>query len=141
MKPIIALLWAALALPLAAADSAKVTGTIVVPKTVKAFSGLELEIRLYEFHPFIADKPADLVGKFNRKNFGHQAGKETRAPFIVGDAATIKQGMSYYVTCFVIDAKGNRKLMGKKKDNSFLCELLTNGKPNKVTLFLRDLRK
>ena len=140
MKTILSTLLCAFALQLAAAESAKVTGTIVTPKTVKAYSGLELEIRLYEYHPFIAGKAADLVGKFNQKNYAHKAGAETKTQFIIGDASKIKQGMSYYITCFILDAKGKRILMGEKNGKRGLCKVLTGGNPNKVILILRDLR-
>lgn len=56
MKNILTLVLLALAVQLPAAESAKVTGTIVTPKTVEAYAGLKLEIRLHEYHPFIADK-------------------------------------------------------------------------------------
>jgi hypothetical protein len=123
-----------------AAESAKVTGVVHTPKEGNAFTGLELEIRLYEYHPFIAGKAADLVGKFNQKKYSHNAGTETKTKFIVGDAATIKPGMVYYITCFVLDAKGKRILMGEKNGKRGLCKVLTGGNPNKVILILRDLR-
>ena len=141
MKNILTLALLALAIQLPAAESAKVMGTILTPKTVKAYGGFELEIRLYEFHPFIADKPADLVSKFNVKKYAHKAGADTETQFIVGDASTIKPGMSYYITCFVLDAKGKRQLMGEKDGKRGLCKVLTAGNPKKVTLILRDLRK
>ena len=122
-------------------NSTKVTGTVVTPKTVKDYSGLTLELRLYEYHPFIADKPADLVAKLNLKKYMHKAGKETKTQFKVGEAGTITAGMSYYLTCFVIDAKGKRYLMGEKDGKRGLCKVLTGGNPNKVNLILRDLRK
>ena len=50
-------------------------------------------------------------------------------------------GMSYYLTCFVIDAKTKRYLMGKKDGKRGLCKVLTGGNPNQVNLILRDLRK
>jgi len=59
----------------------------------------------------------------------------------VGDASTIKPGMSYYITCFVLDANGKRQLMGEKDGKRGLCKVLTAGNPKKVTLILRDLRK
>tara|TARA_B100000959_G_C14777281_1_gene540028 strand:- start:89 stop:523 length:435 start_codon:yes stop_codon:yes gene_type:complete len=122
-------------------NSTKVTGTVVTPKTVKDYSGLTLELRLYEYHPFIADKPADLVAKLNLKDYAHKAGKETKTQVKVGEAGTITAGMSYYLTCFVIDAKGKRYLMGEKDGKRGLCKVLTAGNPNKVNLILRDLRK
>lgn len=141
MKTILSTLLFAFALQLPAAESAKVTGTLVTPKAVKAYEGLSLEIRLYEYDPFLADASADLVGKFFIKNYAHKAGTETKTQFIVGDAATIKPRRSYYLTCFVLDAKGKRKLMGEKDGKRGLCNVLTGGNPKKVTLILRDLRK
>ena len=41
--------------------SAKVTGTVIAPKAVKDIAGLTLELRLYEYDPFLADAAADLV--------------------------------------------------------------------------------
>jgi len=117
------------------------TGTVVTPKTVKDYAALTLEVRLYEYHPFIADKPADLVAKLNLKDYAHKAGKETKTQVKVGEAGTITAGMSYYLTCFVIDAKGKRYLMGEKDGKRGLCKVLTAGNPNKVNLILRDLRK
>jgi hypothetical protein len=139
MKTLFTITLLALAIQLSAAEAATVTGTIVTPKTVKAYAGLELEIRLYEYHPFIADKPADLVAKLSLKGYAHQAGEETKPQFAL--AVKIKPGMSYYLTCFALDAKGKRQLMGEKDGKRGLCKVLTGGNPQKVTLILRDLRK
>ncbi len=139
MKNILTLVLLALAVQLPAAESAKVTGTIVTPKTVEAYAGLKLEIRLYESHPFFADKPADLVAKLSLEGCAHQAGEVTKSHFAL--AVKIKPGMSYYLTCFALDAKGKRQLMGEKDGKRGLCKVLTGGNPQKVTLILRDLRK
>jgi len=123
------------------ANSSKVTGTVVTAGSVKDYEGLTLELRLYEYHPFIADKPADLVAKLNLKNYWHKTGKETMTQFTIGEDSKVKPGMSYYLTCFVIDAKGKRYLMGEKDAKRGLCKVLTGGNPKKVNLVLRDLRK
>ena len=123
------------------ANSSKVTGTVVTARSVKNYAGLTLELRLYEYHPFIADKPADLVAKLNMKNYAHKADKETKTNFTIGEDSKVKPGMSYYLTCFVIDAKGKRYLMGEKDAKRGLCKVLTGGNPKKVNLVLRDLRK
>ncbi len=53
----------------------------------------------------------------------------------------IMPAMPYYLTCFVIDAKTKRYLMGEKDGKRGLCKVLTGGNPpNKVNLILRDLR-
>ena len=121
--------------------STKVTGTVLTPKGVKDYFGLTLEVRLYEYHPFVAYKPADLVARLNLEEYDHKTGKETKTQFKVGEAGTIMPGMSYYITCFVIDAKGKRYLMGEKDGKRGLCKVLTGGNPNRVNLILRDLRK
>lgn len=141
MKTITSILFCLLVWHSPAAESAKVTGTVITPKTVKAYSGLELEIRLYEYDPFLADAAADLIGKFNKKNYTHKNGTESKTQFIIGDASKIKKRKSYYITCFVLDAKGKRILMGEKDAKRGLCKVLTEGNPNKVNLILRDLRK
>jgi len=141
MKMLSTILFCLLAWQAPAEQSAKVTGHIITPKTVKDYAGLVLEIRLYEYDPLLADAPATLIGTFSKKNYAHKTGSETKTKFIIGDAAKIKPRRSYYLTCYVIDAKDNRMLMGKKKDKSFLCHVLTNGHPNKATLILKDLRK
>ena len=64
MNPLLFTCALAVALTATAADkpgSAKVTGAVITSKTVKNYSDLTLELRLYEYHPFIADKPAGLV--------------------------------------------------------------------------------
>ena len=144
MKPLFLAITLAVTFSAVAAekpDSAKVTGTVVTPKTVKDYAAFTLEVRLYEYHPFIADKPADLVAKLNLKNYGHKAGKETKTQFTIGEDGKIKPGMSYYLTCFVLDAKGKRYLMGEKDAKHGLCKVLTGGTPKKVNLVLRALRK
>ena len=108
---------------------------------MKDYSGLTLELRLYEYHPFIADKPAALVAKLTLKDYAHKAGKETKTKITIGEAGKIMPGMSYYLTCFVIDAKTKRYLMGEKDGKRGLCKVLTGGNPNMVNLILRDLRK
>jgi len=121
--------------------SAKITGAVIAPKSVKNFSGLTLELRLYEYHPLIADKPADLIAKLEMKNHAHKKGKETKTTFTLADKRQINPRMSYYLTCFVIDANGKRYLMGEKDGKRGLCKMLTEGNPNKVKLILRDLRR
>ena len=54
--------------------SSQVNGTVIAPKAVKVFGGLTLELRLYEYDPFLADFGATLVAKKWIKDFVHQAG-------------------------------------------------------------------
>ena len=94
-----------------------------------------------------ADKPnstkvtGTVLTPKSMKDYAHKAGKETKTKITIGEAGKITAGMSYYLTCFVIDAKGKRYLMGEKDGKRGLCKVLTGGNPNKVNLILRDLRK
>ena len=134
MKPLLLACTLAVAISAIAADtpnSTKVTGTVLTPKTVKDYSGLTLELRLYEYHPFIADKPADLVAKLTLKDYAHKAGKETKTKITIGEAGKIMSGMSYYLTCFVIDAKTKRYLMGKRMANAACARCLPEATPTR----------
>ena len=121
--------------------SAKVTGIVIAPKAVKDIAGLTLELRLYEYDPFLADAAADLVAKLRVRNLAHKKGKESKTKFTLAEGGSIQPRRSYYLTSFVIDAKGKRYLMGEKDGKRGLCKVLTGGNPNKVNLILRDLRK
>ena len=121
--------------------TAKITGAVIAPKAVKNFSDLTLELRLYEYDPLLADAAADLVDKLQLKNRAHRQGKETKIKFTLAEKNNIMPRHSYYITCFVIDAKGKRYLMGEKDAKRGLCKVLTGGNPKKVNLVLRDLRK
>ena len=122
-------------------NSAKVTGTVIAPKAVKDIAGLTLELRLYEYDPMLAGGSATLVAKLRMNDVAHKKGKETKTKFTLAEGASIQPRRSYYLTCFVVDAKGKRYLMGEKDGKRGLCKVLANGNPNKVNLILRDLRR
>jgi len=123
------------------AGSAQVNGTVIAPKAVKDFGGLTLELRLYEYDPFLADVGATLVAKKRIKTFAHQEGKESKLTFKLAETASKMPRRSYYVTCFMLDAKGNRKLMGEKDGKNGLCKVHEGPKGNRINLILRDLRR
>ena len=121
--------------------SAQVTGTIIAPKVVKNFAGYMLELRLYEYDPFLADVGATLVAKKRIKTFAHQEGKESKLTFKLAETASKMPRRSYYITCFVLDAKGNRRLIGEKDGKNGLCKVHEGPKGNRINLILRDLRR
>jgi len=123
------------------AGSAQVNGTVIAPKAVKDFGGLTLELRLYEYDPFLADVGATLVAKKRIKTFAHQAGKDSKFTFKLAETASKTPRRSYYVTCFMLDAKGNRRLMGEKDGKNGLCKVHEGPKGNRINLILRDLRR
>jgi len=121
-----------------AQDTAKVTGTFLVPKERASFEGRVVEIRLYKIHPLLADKAADLVEKVEIKDFAHTKGTEIKKEFVIGAKATLEKEMKYYLTLFILK-DGERTHMGEVP-GKFLCTVLTQGEPNNVTLKVKQVR-
>ena len=128
--------------PLVAGDddakSTKVTGTVVVPKSVSSFTGRTLEIRLYAYNPFLADVSADLVEKRLQKKFAHTQGKDTTTKFVVGAKGKLNPKLRYYLTVFLLE-NGKRTHIGEKDGKRGLCKVLTGGNPNKVRIIARQV--
>jgi hypothetical protein len=121
-----------------AEDTAKVTGTFIVPKELASFEGRVAEIQLFKIHPMIADKAADLVEKVEIKDFSHTQGTETKKGFVIGAKAKLEKDMKYYLTLFILK-DGERTHMGEVP-GKFLCTVLTQGQPNNVTLTVKQVR-
>lgn len=119
-------------------ETAKVTGTIVLPKELDSFDGRVVEIQLFKIHPLLADAPADLVEKVELKDFAHTKETETKKEFVIGAKAKLESDKKYYVTLFILK-DGKRTHIGEVP-GKFLCTVLTNGEPNKVTLKVRSVR-
>ncbi|MDP6542734.1 MAG: hypothetical protein QGH60_02020 [Phycisphaerae bacterium] len=124
--------------------STEVAGTMVIGADVPSIKGSTVDIRLYEYHPMIADKPATLVDQVQIKNFAHTKGKETKTAFSIGQkpGRKINQRMQYYVTLFIHSgdpAKTPRTHMGKPADGKFLCKVLTAGNPREIVMKVRPV--
>lgn len=122
----------------AAQDTAKVSGTFIVPKDLASFDGRVVEIQLFKIHPQIADKAADLVEKLEIKDFSHTKGTDTRKEFVIGAKAKLEKDMKYYVTLFILK-DGGRTHLGEVP-GKFLCTVLTQGEPRNVTLNVKQVR-
>jgi len=121
-----------------AADSALVTGEVVLPADLDSFAGRVVEIRLYKIHPLLADAPADLVDLLELPDVAHDRGGETRTPFRLGDRATLESDKTYYLTCFILD--GDRRTHIGEPPGGGLCKVLTAGQPREATLVVRAVR-
>ncbi len=119
-------------------DTAKVTGSLIVPKGLDSFDGRVVEIELYKYDPRIADKAADLVEKVEIKDFSHAKGTETKKEFVIGATATLEKDRSYYLVAIVLK-DGQRTHWGEVPGKD-LCKVLTNGEPRNVTLVFRPVR-
>lgn len=118
----------------------KVTGTFSVPKDHPSLTKLVLEVRLYEYDPRIADTPATLIEKVEKKDFSHAAGKETVEAFEVGSKGELKSGKSYYLTVYVMDGD-KRVSRGELSHDKGLGKVLTGGHPREVKAVARSLEK
>ncbi|MBM3992616.1 MAG: hypothetical protein FJ303_00440 [Planctomycetes bacterium] len=130
----------AISSPTLAQDAAKVEVVVHVPSKVDSFKDRQLEIRLYEFDPRIADKGATLLDKHLDKSFTHDAGKDRLVVVTLGAKAKVDPKMRYYITVFVLDAAGKRTHIGEKDGKAGLCLVLTDRNPSKVTMIARPVR-
>jgi hypothetical protein len=119
-------------------QSSKVDGTFAIPKNVPTFAGHAVDIRLYEFDPFLADVSATLIDQVELKGFGHTKGKETGEDFVLGAKGTVKPRMSYYVTLFILK-DGKRTHMGRVPSKA-LAKVLTDGKPRTIKMVVTPVR-
>jgi|GEM_PF-621621 len=125
--------------------STEVAGTMVVGADVPSIGGSTVDIRLYEYHPMIADKSATLVDRVQIKNFTHKKGKETKTPFSIGQkpGRKINQQMHYYVTLFIHSGdpeKTPRTHMGRPADGKFLSKVLTAGNPRRIVMNVNPVK-
>jgi hypothetical protein len=115
---------------------------LVIPAGVASFEGLQLELQLWEYDPLLADAKAMLFDEQKVKNFLHTKGKETRMSYTLGEKANggkTNDRRRYYLTVFLTqDAK--RTHIGEKDGKPGLCNVLTDGNPNKVTMVVREVK-
>ena len=122
-----------------AIEAKGVQGVLVIPKTVSSFEGHTLEIKLWEYDPFLADVSAKLVDEFGAKTYGHTQGKDTETIFSVGSKLEPRQDRRYYITVFVVKG-GKRTHIGELNGKSGLCKVLTQGNPSSVKMIARPVR-
>ena len=122
-----------------AIEAKGVQGVLVIPKTVGSFEGHTLEIKLWEYDPFLADASAKLVDEFGAKTYGHTQGKDTKTTFSVGTKLEPRQDRRYYITVFVLN-DGKRTHIGEQDGKSGLCKVLTQGNPSSVKMIARAVR-
>jgi hypothetical protein len=117
----------------------KVTGEVLLPAGLASFEKLRLEVTLWEYDPRLADASATRFDEVVVKDYAHTKGKETRTAFTLGENVNDGQtnrGKAYYLTVFVTQG-GKRTHIGEKDAKPGLCEVLTDGRPNEVTLTIR----
>lgn len=116
-----------------------VQGLVLIPKTVGAFEGHLLEIKLWEYDPLLADVSAILVDEFEINSYKHAEGKKTQTPFVVGSHIEPRKDRRYYITVFVLK-EGKRTHIGEQGGKSGLCKVLTDGNLTSVKIVGRPVR-
>lgn len=116
-----------------------VRGTVLIPGKIGSFKQHTLEIKLWEYDPFLADVGAKLIDRFQVEKYQHQDGQETATPFTIGTQLDPRKNRRYYITVFVLkDSK--RTHIGEKDGKSGLCNVLTHGNPTTVKIIARPVR-
>lgn len=120
-------------------ESTGVQGVVQIPSTVASFDKHQLEIKLWEYDPFLADAAAKLVDELRLKPFRHTNGKTTKTSFQVGTQLTPQANRRYYITVFILQ-DGKRTHIGERDGKSGLCKVLADGKPSTVNMVIRSVR-
>ena len=116
-----------------------VRGVVQIPDKVSSFDKHQLEIKLWEYDPFLADAAAKLVDEIRLKEYRHQAGEPTKTSFQVGAELKPQPNRRYYITVFILQ-DGKRTHIGEKDGKSGLCKVLSEGQPTQVNMIIRPVR-
>ncbi|HAY82087.1 MAG TPA: hypothetical protein DCY79_19960 [Planctomycetaceae bacterium] len=120
-------------------NAASVQGMVQIPQAVAAFDQHQLEIKLWEYDPFLADVGAKLVDTFRLEKYAHSGDETTKTSFQVGAKHTPQPNRRYYITVFILK-DGKRTHIGERDGKSGLCNVLSDGKPTQVNMIIRSVR-
>lgn len=136
---LIALTIDALAIPIRPdrAPSASTQISVRVPAELASFQNQMLEVTLYEYDPLARGRETAIERHVDRA-FRHTRGTETRSLITLGNNRPTMPGMAYYVTVAVYrNNDGKRMHLGEADGKRGPAHVLTDGKPNQVTMTLR----
>ena len=117
---------------------AALTGTVVIPANLASFDSRTLEVKLWQYDPFLADASADLFDELTVKDYCHETGTDTKTKFELGKPNAVREDRAYYLTVFVTD-NGKRTHMGEKDGKRGLCQVLNRGNPSSVEMIVREV--
>jgi len=143
MRPVLLL---GLAIVLIAADDKKpaVTAEVkvkaVVPAKLESFKGRTLEVMLFKYDPRLADRAADLVDRYEAKDFAHTKGTDTVKVFSLGKKEKLDETRGYYLTLFILDGK-TRTHIGECEHARGFARVLTGTAPNEVSATFREVKR
>ena len=116
-----------------------VRGVMTIPKEIRSFAGHALEIKLWEYDPFLADVSAKLVDEFVLEKYSHRSDKTIKTKFSVGSQLEPRKDRRYYITVFILQ-DGKRTHIGEQDGKSGLCKVLTQGNPSSVKMIVRAVK-
>ena|ERR1022692_3750010 len=119
-----------------AQESAKVQVTIKISAKTPSFKDQRLVVMLYHDFPLQDDRGPKTVDKHIDTKFSHEKGKETVVTITLGEKAKLKRDVQYTVNVYVYDG-GKRTHFGELDGEQGPFNVLTNGRPSKLTLVVR----
>jgi len=117
---------------------AALNGTVTIPANLASFDGRTLEVKLWQYDPFLADVSADLFDELVVKDYSHKTGTDTKTKFELGEPNAVREDRAYYLTVFVTDG-GKRTHMGEKDGKGGLCKVLNRGDHSSVEMIVREV--
>ena len=114
------------------------TGTVVIPADLASFDKRTLEVKLWQYDPFLADVSADLFDELIVKDYSHKTGTASKIKIKLGKPNTVREDRAYYLTVFIMQ-NGKRTHMGEKDGKRGLCKVLNRGNPNSVEMIVREV--
>lgn len=120
-------------------SSTLVSGNIILPASLPSIDRAVLDLRLYKYEPFAADKRAEMVDWVQSRAFVHQQGSSTERPFQIGTQEPHDPQMGYYLTLYLLE-NGHRTHIGQCQHNKKgLCKVLTQNQPEEVEVVFKKL--
>lgn len=116
-----------------------VQGLLVIPEGVPSFKDQTLDIRLYEYDPFLADAPAKLADSFPKKKMSHEQGTKTELKFAVGEKLEPRKDRRYYLTVFLLE-NGQRIHIGEKDGKNGIGSVVFKNNTSSIKIIVRPVR-
>ena len=117
---------------------AALTGTVVIPASIVSFDGRTLEVKWWQYDPFLADVSADLFDEWIIEDYSHETGTDTRTEFERGKPNALREDQAYSLRVFIID-NGKRTHIGERNGKRRLCKVLNRGNPSSVEMIVRKV--
>lgn len=112
-----------------------VEGTLTISADEDTFENVLVDIRMYEYDPFLADVSADLFDQIKLKDFSHTKGEATDYAFNIG-SGVYNPERSYYITVSIYqgnDPTPSQQIYWGRCSHDDFCNVLGDG-PTTITI-------